>query len=78
MVAEAGAELLEIRWQGLRELRRRAKQFKEHIDTLYRERALDVHLRETPILKHLSQTEMKEVAEHTRFDSYGDFDWYTT
>lgn len=78
VVAEAGAELLEIRWQGLRELRRRAKQFKEHIDTLYRERALDLHLRETPILKHLSQTEMKEVAQHTRFESYGDFEWYTT
>ncbi len=78
VVAEARTELLEIRWQGLRELRRRAKEFKEHIDTLYRERALDDHLRETPIFKHLSQTQFKEVAQHTRFESYGEFDWYTT
>jgi len=78
VVAETGTELLEIRWQGLRELRRRAKEFKEHIDRLYRERALDVHLRETPILKHLSQTQMEKVAQHTQFESYGEFDWYTT
>ena len=78
VVAEGRTELLEIRWQGLRELRRRAQEFKEHIDRLYRERSLVVHLRETPIFKHLTQTQMEEVAQHTRFESYGDFDWYTT
>jgi len=78
VVAEVGTVLLEIRWQGLRELRRRAQEFKEHFDWLYRERSLVVHLRETPILKHLSQTQMEKVAQHTQFESYGEFDWYTT
>ena len=36
--AEDEVELLEIRWQGLRDIRSRAPEIKEHIDQLYRER----------------------------------------
>ena len=78
VVADGGAELLEIRWQGLRDLRSSAKELKEHIDSLYRERSLLVHLLETPIFKHLNDAQLDEVAQHTRFESYGNFDWYAS
>jgi Fe-S-cluster-containing dehydrogenase component len=69
---------LEIRWQGLRELRLRAPELKDHIDKLYRERSLKVHLRETSLFRHLNDVQLNEVAEQIEFESYGTFDWYTS
>lgn len=74
--AETDCELLEIRWQGLRELRMRANEFKEHVDRLYRERSLDNHLRETPLFHHLGATELQKVAAATEFQSFGDVEWF--
>ena len=42
------AELLEIRWQGLRDLMRYDDALRNHIDDIYRERALRAALREFP------------------------------
>ncbi len=75
VVAEGKAELMEIRWQGLRELRQYAPAWKEKIDQLYRDRSLHSHLRETPLLGNLTDDELKTVADHTRFESYGNFEW---
>ncbi|HVO29392.1 MAG TPA: cyclic nucleotide-binding domain-containing protein, partial [bacterium] len=74
--AETEAELLEIRWQGLRELRRYAPAIKDHIDGLYRQNSLLVHLRETWLFKHLKPDDLARVAEKVRFDTVGEFDWY--
>jgi len=74
--ADETAELLEIRWHGLRELRRYAPAIKEHVDKIYRQNSLLVHLRETPLFKHLSADELAGVAETVRFETHGDFDWY--
>jgi Fe-S-cluster-containing dehydrogenase component len=71
-------ELLEIKWQGLRDIRRFTPSIKDHIDRLYRERSLETHLKETPYLSHLSAEQLKKVAEETQFRSYGEFDWYTS
>ncbi len=73
--AEGPAVLLEIRWQGLRDLMRRTPAIKEHIDRLYRENSLRVHLRETPLLAGLSEAALDHIAEATQFHSYGSFDW---
>ena len=78
VVAEEGAEVLEIRWQGLRDIRRRNRKLKEHIDARYRERGLETHLLATPMFQHLSGDELKEVANQTVFETYGDFDWHTS
>jgi Fe-S-cluster-containing dehydrogenase component/CRP-like cAMP-binding protein len=75
--AEEPSELLEIRWQGLRDIRRRAPELKQHIDQLYRQHSLLVHLRHTPFFQDLSSEELAEVARHTVFETYGEFDWYT-
>ena len=69
------SELLEIRWQGLRELRLRAPEIKQFIDTNYRKYSLESHLRETPYFKDLTPAELKIVADSTRFETYGSFDW---
>jgi Fe-S-cluster-containing dehydrogenase component/CRP-like cAMP-binding protein len=74
--AETDSELLEIRWQGLREIRLRASEFKAHVDRLYRERSLRSHLRETPMFHHLSDGDLEKVAAATEFQSHGDLEWY--
>lgn len=76
IVAAEDSELLEIRWQGLRELRLRSPELKEHIDRLYRERSLNAHLRETPIFRNLSEADLERVAAATEFQTYGTFDWH--
>ncbi|MEO5721356.1 MAG: cyclic nucleotide-binding domain-containing protein, partial [Chthoniobacterales bacterium] len=75
VIAEGPVELLELRWQGLREIRKYAPAWKEHIDRLYRERSLGRHLRETPLLRNLSDEALQNVAAQTVFESYGDFEW---
>ncbi len=75
VIAEEPAELLEIRWQGLREIRRYAPEWKQQIDQRYRERSLQTHLGETPLLRDLSETDLATVAAQTHFESYGDFEW---
>jgi Fe-S-cluster-containing dehydrogenase component/CRP-like cAMP-binding protein len=78
VVAGTDAELLEIRWQGLREIRLRSPEFKQQIDRLYRDRSLKTHLRETPIFRHLDDATLDSVADATEFLTFGDFEWYAT
>ncbi len=68
-------ELLEIRWQGLRDLLRFDDHLRHHIDRIYRERTLATHLREIPIFKRLTDEQLKRVIEQTQFGTYGDYDW---
>jgi Fe-S-cluster-containing dehydrogenase component/CRP-like cAMP-binding protein len=76
VVSDTDAVLLEMRWQGLREIRLRSPEFKENVDRLYRERSLKSHLRETPIFRHLDDTDLDKVAEATQFLTFGNFDWH--
>jgi Fe-S-cluster-containing dehydrogenase component/CRP-like cAMP-binding protein len=71
----AGTELLEIRWQGLRDLMKYDDSLRQHIDRIYRERALAAHLREIPIFQHLSNEQLEKVMANTQFGTYGDYDW---
>jgi len=76
VVAEGPAKLLEIRWQGLRELRNYSPTWKEQIDQRYRQRSLLRHLQETPLFFNLDADTLQEVADATRFETVGEFDWY--
>ena len=71
-------DIVEIRWQGLRDIRQRSAEIKEHIDHLYRERALQAHLRATPMFQNLAPSELIQVAESTEFQTYGNFDWHAS
>ena len=76
--ADTECELLELRWQGFRDLRRRADELREYVDQVYRERSLISHLRSTLIFSHLNKEQLNEVADQTVFETYGEFDWYAT
>jgi Fe-S-cluster-containing dehydrogenase component/CRP-like cAMP-binding protein len=73
--AEDNTELLEVRWQGLRDLMRYDPALRQHIDRIYRERALSTYLAEIPFLKHLDDDGKARVMAATQFETYGDYDW---
>ena len=68
-------ELLEIRWQGLRDLMKYDDALRTHINKIYRERALASYLRATPLFKYLSKEQLDRVAEAVEFATFGDYDW---
>jgi Fe-S-cluster-containing dehydrogenase component/CRP-like cAMP-binding protein len=69
------AELLEVRWQGLRDLMKYDDGLRTHINKIYRERALASYLRATPMFRRLSEAQLDRVAEQVEFATYGDYDW---
>jgi Fe-S-cluster-containing dehydrogenase component/CRP-like cAMP-binding protein len=77
VIADGHAALVEIRWQGLRDIMRRSPAIRNHVERQYRENSLRVHLRETPLLKNVPDEVVEQVAATTEFESYGNFDWYT-
>src|SRR4051812_42516179 len=56
---------------------RRTPAIRVHIEEAYRENSLQVHLRETPLLKDLPGPALDEMATATVFESYGNFDWHS-
>ena len=76
--AETQIELLEIRWQGLRDICRGAPALQRNIDALYRQNALGEQLSATPILEHLSAEDRRSVASETVLESYGNREWTAT
>lgn len=75
VVARGDAWLLEIRWQGLRDMMSRTPALRRHIEELYRENSLRVHLRETPLLAQLPTDVLEAVVAATKFETHGNFDW---
>ena len=75
VIARAPASLLEIRWQGLREIIKYDPVLRNYVDELYRENSLQVHLRETPFLHELPSEKIQLISDLAKFESYGDFDW---
>lgn len=75
--ADDDAELLEIRWQGLREFMRRDSAVRDYIHQRYRENSLLVHLRETPWLAELPAEQLQVVVKEARFEWFGEFEWQT-
>lgn len=73
--AESEAVLLEIRWQGLRDIRKHDDNFRRTIDANYRENALKVHLSKTPPFSGLDEAALEKVADATLFETFGTFDW---
>lgn len=78
IIAESDLELVEMRWQGLRDIRRRDKKFREMIDRLYRERSLSTHLGESPLFSHLDEAALEAIAAKTLFETYGEFEWWSS
>jgi Fe-S-cluster-containing dehydrogenase component/CRP-like cAMP-binding protein len=75
VIAREESLVLEIRWQGLRDLMRNDMALRERIDQLYRQNSLDTHLRDTPLLAKVPIASIGDIATATRFETYGRFDW---
>jgi len=75
VIAETDVEVLELRWQGLRDIRRRDKKFRDKIDAQYRASSLKAHLRESPLFQGLHETALEHIARHTLFETHGEFEW---
>ena len=74
VIADTEATLLEIRWQGLRILRR-DKGFANTLESHYRKHWLPVHLREIPLLRHVPEASMAKIVEATQVNSFGRMEW---
>ncbi len=75
VICSEDAEMLEIRWQGLRELRRFDAGWRRQIDENYRNNALQAHLQDTPLFEGLDAAALQKIADATLFETYGSFDW---
>lgn len=75
VVAETATIVLEIRWQGLRMLRR-DKSFRDYLDTRFRETSLKTHLRETSLFRFLDDETMNRVLAETKIESIGEREWF--
>ena len=73
--ADGDVEAVELRWQGLRDIRRWSDGFRTRIDALYRERGLLAHLAAAPIFSRLDEQTLRIIADQTLFETYGDFEW---
>ncbi|MCU0713982.1 MAG: cyclic nucleotide-binding domain-containing protein [Pirellula sp.] len=75
VVADSPCIVVEIRWQGLR-LLRKDPQFRAYIDDRYRQSGLEMHLRETKIFRFLDDDTIQKVVKATKLDSYGELEWF--
>jgi Fe-S-cluster-containing dehydrogenase component/CRP-like cAMP-binding protein len=75
--ADSEVQVLEIRFQGLRDLRRYDNGFREYVDDLFRERSLGIRLRAIPLFRNFSNEELEPIIAATEFEAVGDIDWYS-
>ena len=76
ILSKGHATCLEIRWQGLRDLRKFDSGLKQYIDTRYRERALKTHLMQIDLFSGLEESLIEKITNDCQFESYGSFDWH--
>jgi Fe-S-cluster-containing dehydrogenase component/CRP-like cAMP-binding protein len=75
VVANSKMHVLEIRWQGFRELMLRNEVLGQHIEKNYRENSLHSHLRETEIFRTLPDEVIRKIADETIFQTFGNYQW---
>ncbi|MGB1109368.1 MAG: cyclic nucleotide-binding domain-containing protein [Gammaproteobacteria bacterium] len=74
--AETPCQVLELRWQALRDIKARDETWAQIIDDSYRRNQLLIQLNDHPLLAGLSAEVMQHIADHTLFETYGSFEWH--
>ena len=74
VIADSEATLLEIRWQGLRVMRR-DNNFSDRLENHYRSHWLKIHLREMPLLRFIPDDVLDKVTETAVLRSFGQLEW---
>ncbi|MBF0448954.1 MAG: cyclic nucleotide-binding domain-containing protein [Magnetococcales bacterium] len=72
--AETDTELLDLRWQGLRDLIRYDAEFRSQMDRRFKERSIKQYLRESRLFHGLKEEQLLEVEAAVSFETYGDQD----
>ncbi|MEZ6096988.1 MAG: cyclic nucleotide-binding domain-containing protein [Pirellulaceae bacterium] len=75
VIAASRGTVLEMRWQGFRDLIQNSPELKEFVNASYRKHSLATHLRETPILAGLSEQQIESVVAKTELISFGKMQW---
>lgn len=73
--AEGSAQVLEVRWQGLK-LLKQDPAFRSLLDERYRGGVLKTHLRETKLFRFLPEEQLEQVVASARLESFGNLEWY--
>jgi len=74
--AQTDVKVMEIRWQGLRDIRIYDADIREKIDAGYRSSLLKTILSSSPYFAHIQDDkQLNEIAYQAVFESHGDFEW---
>ena len=76
--ADRRTEVLEMRWQGLREIRKFDPIWRDRIDGSYREHMLKSVLAGSPYFSGLDAATQEHLAESIQFETYGSHEWTQT
>lgn len=68
-------ECLEIRWQGLRDIKKQNTTFDQYIDNRYRQYALQSYLRSFPLFKYVSDETLAAIMAETQLLTFGKYEW---
>lgn len=77
IIATRETQLLEIKWQGLRDLLQVSKSFRDSVDKVYRERSLRSHLLSLDLFQYLPESALQALVDGAEFVSVGKRDWNT-
>ncbi|WP_145307760.1 cyclic nucleotide-binding domain-containing protein [Gimesia fumaroli] len=74
--SEGVSQLLEIRWQGIRDILRHDQngKLKQYIEDAFRERALAAFLRTTPLFHDCQPELMQRIVDQVEFHTFGNYD----
>ncbi len=76
-IANERTDVLELKWQGLRELMRYDENLRHRLVKLYKANNLKDFLKKMPALASLSDLDIELFIEHSQLQSYGEEDWYS-
>ena len=74
--SEGVSQLLEIRWQGIRDILRYDQNggLKQYIEDVFRERALAAFLRTNPLFENCEPELMQRIVDQVEFHTFGNYD----
>lgn len=75
VMAAERTEVLEIKWQALRDIMRYSKEFRSQLEEEYRRKSLVVQLHAIDIFRKLDDAQIKALCDCAIFETYGLTDW---
>lgn len=72
--------LLEIRWQGLRDLMKFDSALRDHINQLFRQNGLQGAFQTSPLIQaiNLDEEQWDQLLAEAQFETFGSYDWHGT